>query len=199
MVSRRCKTNDAVVYDYVTKKISCSDCGLEFGLLTSDLETSRNPSSHPISVANTEPNNASSSSSDGDILKNLGFDPLAVATTQKSNAPSDDATIIASMSASGRSPSSVAASVVYIIAQLSHEKRVLLKGRNFNFQLTYKQFTSKIWLPLLLNLTCCVHLMSCRYKRRHWSSRKYDKANIQGLVPISVKDSTHVDVVCQRK
>ncbi|KAG5399750.1 hypothetical protein IGI04_014357 [Brassica rapa subsp. trilocularis] len=73
----RCKTNDAVVYDYVTKKISCSDCGLEFGLLTSDLGTS----------PNTEPNNASSS--DGDILKNLGFDPLAVATTQQSNAPSD--------------------------------------------------------------------------------------------------------------
>ena len=96
----RCKTNDAVVYDYVTKKISCFDCGLEFVLLTSDLETSRNPSSHPVSVANTEPNNASSSSSsDGDILKNLGFDPLAVATTQQSNAPSDDATIIASMSA----------------------------------------------------------------------------------------------------
>ncbi|KAH0928376.1 hypothetical protein HID58_014103 [Brassica napus] len=119
----RCKTNDAVVYDYVTKKISCSDCGLEF--------------------ANTEPNNASSS--DGDILKNLGFDPLAVATTQQSNAPSDhhhrfyvEASChseakqglknpICSTYCSGRSPSSVAASVVYIIAQLSHEKRVLLK------------------------------------------------------------------------
>ncbi|CAN7135168.1 unnamed protein product [Brassica rapa subsp. narinosa] len=48
------------------------------------------------------------------------------------------------MSASGRSPSSVAASVVYIIAQLSHKKKLLLKGLQFQFP------QSKIWLPLLL-------------------------------------------------
>lgn len=48
-----------------------------------------------------------------------------------------------------------------------------------------------------LNLTCCVHLMSCRYERRHWTSRKYDKRNIQELVSISVKDNTNL--VCQRK
>ncbi|CAF1849400.1 unnamed protein product [Brassica napus] len=86
----RCKTNDAVVYDHVAKKISCSDCGLDFGLSISDaFFTSRNPSS-------ISKNNASSS--DDDNLKNLGFDHLAVATTQQSNASSDDATIIASMS-----------------------------------------------------------------------------------------------------
>ncbi|KAL0867026.1 hypothetical protein Bca101_046144 [Brassica carinata] len=92
----RCKTNDGFVYDYVTKKISCSDCGHSIATI----EHPKDTSSHPTSVdTTTEPNNAASSSSDEDNLKNLGFDPLAVATTQQSNASSDDATIIASMSA----------------------------------------------------------------------------------------------------
>ncbi|KAF8049254.1 hypothetical protein N665_2263s0005 [Sinapis alba] len=91
----RCKTNDS--FDHVTKKISCSGCDLSIAttenpkytssgdFLTSDLGTSRNPSSHPVSLTTTEPNSASASSDDD----NLGLNPFAVTTTQQSNASSD--------------------------------------------------------------------------------------------------------------
>ncbi|KAJ4867955.1 Cyclin family protein [Raphanus sativus] len=129
----RCKTNDAVVYDYVTKKITCSDCGhfiatTDTAFLTSDLGTSRNPSS--ISVATTDPNNASSDDhlSISDPQK-LGFDPLAVATTQQSNASSADATIIASMS----DRLNLLATVKNQATEISERTKGEIKGRNVRF------------------------------------------------------------------
>ncbi|KAG2325591.1 hypothetical protein Bca52824_008319 [Brassica carinata] len=122
----RCKTNDGVVYDYVTKKISCSDCGHSIATI----EQPKDTSSHPTSVdTTTEPNNAAASSSDEDNLKNLGFDPLAVATTQQSNASSDDATIIASMSARLK----LLATVKKQATEISEQTKGQIAKRNVRF------------------------------------------------------------------
>ncbi|KAJ4909803.1 Transcription initiation factor IIB-2 [Raphanus sativus] len=196
----RCKTNDAVVYDYVTKKITCSDCGhfiasTDTAFLTSDLGTSRNPSS--ISVATTEPNNASSDDhlSISDPQK-LGFDPLAVATTQQTKASSDDATIIASMS----DRLNLLATVKNQATEISERTKGQIKGRNV--QISYvadgaeeSKITNavgsvlhKLGLPPQL-----MHIRAAEFARRYSTDLKLDSQVVKAAEEAAERCSDHVN------
>ncbi|CAH2063844.1 unnamed protein product [Thlaspi arvense] len=98
-----CKSKAGIVIDCVARKISCSECGLDFGpsivatepdngssgdFLSLTLGNSRHRGSDPVSIATTEPMNTSS---DDFLLydlgnsQNRGSDPVSEATTEPNN------------------------------------------------------------------------------------------------------------------